>query len=859
MPLSPRLRSLGAEISAVSERFETTLAGMGLGGGRRRPDPGIVPWNIVVLLPFALAEALDVPGGTEVARRMALANALGAAHFLVQDAVLDGERAPSPEACHLADACLLRFAGLYAGLFRDAARLSHHLERYLTEYFGALSWERDVLRGDVGEAVADRPALKAAVRGLDAGLEQLGRRMAPLKVTAAAVSLLAGRPESLPGLERMIDNFHCAYQLADDLDDLADDLAGERWSLAAWVIAEKGGLGPPRDWPDAEGMLLSGARSGALDELCGHIAFRYRRAGRRAGAAGSPILVDYFEKHAERAERVYSRWVRRMRVSVACGASTSPGSDGPTGPGGVPARDGSPPPGGAPAPAGSDTPRPCARRPHVFRAIDRDLVYDPASGLFFEADDLAVDVLKWLRAGGPEPLMAVLRMNHGDAVDEALGEISAMGLRSTARDAGAPELRSTPRDAGAPEPRSTPRDAAPRGPRPTLGERVSLSGLATLALNVSGDCNLRCDYCYLETPRGRGSLTMSAQTARAAVDLLMRESFGGPDLALVFFGGEPLLAPDVVEEAGRYAVRRAREEGRRLTLHMTTNGTLLTPDVTQMLDGLGVRVMVSMDGGRGPHDAHRRTADGDGSYDTIVENLSRLPAGMRVCARATVTDGSPPLPELVGHLRGLGFDVVHLAPVSGRPLDAAFVDRLMSELDELARDELAAVLAGEAPSVGNFAEPVLSLELGRQRLASCGAGARYVSVAHSGRLYLCHRFAGDGRYGVGDVDGGLDRRAAGKLLDAFSRRARPCEGCWARELCGGPCHHDTARATGDAAGSLSQRCRVVRRIFELSMWLYSSLPEESRRKLRRAARRSAAGRWAREAADAPVLGKGVVK
>jgi uncharacterized protein len=843
MPGSSCLRSLGGEVSAVAERFEKALAELGLRGQRRCPDPGIVPWNIVVLLPFALVDALNVPGGADVARRMALANAFGAAHFLVQDAVLDGEREPSPQSCHMSDACLLRFAGLYTGLLRDPGPLSRHLERYLREYFGALSWERDVLGGDVGDAVAHRATLRSAVDALDGAPEHLGRRMAPLKVTAAATALLAGRQESLPGLERMIDDFHCAYQLSDDLDDLTDDLKAGRWSLAAWVIAARSGLGPPRDWPDGEGMLLSGARSGALDELIGDIVLRYRKAARRASAVGSPALRGYFEQHASRAERVYSRRVRRMRASLACGTSALPAPVSSTAPRGVPAYAPSAASGHAPPTAGPRTPRPSPARarsatthahsqpPHVFRAIDRDLVYDPGSGLFFEADGLAVEALKWLRDGRPEPLLAVLRMNHGDAVDEVLEEISAAGLGRC------PAV----------------------SPAPDCEVGASLSGLATLALNVSGDCNLRCDYCYLDPPVVRASLTMSERTARAAFDLLMRESFGEPDLALVFFGGEPLLAPGVVEAAGRYAVRRAEKEGRRLSLHMTTNGVLLTQDVTPMLEELGVRVMISIDGGREVHDAHRRTAGGDGSYDAIVENLSRLPAGMPVSARATITDGSPPLPELVAHLRELGFEVVHLAPVSGRPLEAALVDRLLCELDELARVELKAVLAGARPSAGNFIEPVLALELGRQRLVPCGAGVRYVSVGHDGRLYLCHRFAGDGPYDVGDVDGGLDRGAVGRLLDALSRRAGSCAGCWAWELCGGPCHHDVACASGDAAGPRSQRCRIIRRTFELSMWLYSSLPEEHRNRLRRAAERSAAGRRACEIVNTPALRKGVMK
>jgi uncharacterized protein len=168
-----------------------------------------------------------------------------------------------------------------------------------------------------------------------------------------------------------------------------------------------------------------------------------------------------------------------------------------------------------------------------------------------------------------------------------------------------------------------------------------------------------------------------------------------------------------------------------------------------------------------------------------------------------------------------------------------FADRLVREYEELARAELTAIRSGEAPSAGCFIEPVLALELGRQRLAPCGAGVRYVSVDHDGRLFLCHRFAGDSRHCVGDVVSGLDRFAVGRLLDGFAERSAGCSDCWALGLCGGACFHDVEDDPGRPAGPGSRRCRVTRRILELSMWLYASLPAAGRARLTEVARLAA--------------------
>lgn len=772
MAESPGRHSLGDEIAAVSDRFESVLAELGVVEGRHVRDPGIAPWNIVVLLPFALADALGLPDG--VASRMALANAFGAAHFLLHDRLLDGDEELTPAACHLGDASLLEFQKGYARLMSEDSPFWSHLRSYLSEFAHSLEWERRVLRSDAGARAVSAEALPETLRSL-------GRRMSPLKATAAAAALLSGRTEVLPELESMIDAFHSAYQLSDDLEDLTDDLAGGRWSVPAWIAADRGGLGAPSEWPDAAGMLASACGSGAFGEICDLMLTRYGTAEECARSVGSRTLVHYFAACADRSERAHSWWLRRRSVSMA---TCEPGTRADH--------------------ASSGSPQP----PHRFEMDGRHFVFDSGSGLLFEADRLAADALKWLRSGAPVSRLGVLRMNHGSAVDEALEEIRALGLGSNAR-AARPHVE---------------RESGP-----------SLTSLACVALNVSGACNLRCDYCYLGASPRTGSAAMSDSTATAAIDLLFRESFGRRDLAVVFFGGEPLLEPGVVERAARYARAMAREHGRNLSLHMTTNGTLLTPDVAAMLSDLNVRILVSLDGGREQHDAHRKTADGLGSHDAVAANLRALPDGTAVSARATVTEESRPLPELVAYLKSLGCRVVHLAPVSGRPLGAAFVERLLGEFEELARNELSAALDGGSPSVGNFVEPILSLELGRRRLAPCGAGARYISVSHDGRLFLCHRFAGDDRFELGHVKLGLDRSRVGSLLGAFSHSVVPCESCWAGELCGGPCFHDVTCDSDDPAGSSSGRCRLIRRVFELSMWLYSSLPDECRDRLTRVA------------------------
>jgi len=794
---------LGAECRAIAREFGDVVGSAGA-------DPGIAPSNIVILLPFALSHAFGLP--LRAARAMALGNAFGAAHFLAQDRWLDGDEAAEPASVRLADVAFAQFVRAFQTLFPADDPFWGHFDRYIEECHASLGWERRVLLSREGGRAATGERL-------DETLVQAGRKMSPLKATVAGAATLAGRPDSIALGERIVEDYHAAYQLADDIEDAAVDLAAGRWSVAVWFLAARSGFSSPAA-VDAGELFLAAARSGALEELVQLICARYRRAAADASELGGPIPEAHLNESLSHAERVLGRMARRLAITQADGLSPSHGS----------------------------LPGPWSTGLHSFEVDGDAFVYDRGSGLFFEADGTAVDVLAWMRSGGADSGLEVLRLDHGaSAVDEAVSELALLGSRA---------------GGGA-----SPAVGAVGGP--------SLSGLSSIALNVAGGCNLSCDYCYLgsggEGPGGPGASTaerprlMTDEVAFRAIDLLFDESFGERELSVVFFGGEPLLNAGLIARSARHARHRAARDARRVTFHVTTNGTLLTPDVAAMLHAEGVRVLVSIDGPAECHDSHRTFRNGAGSYETIAANISRLPDGMRPGARATVTEDSPPLAELVSHVRGLGFGVVHLSPVSEGPMARSFAERLVHEYEELARAERDALVRGDPPGAGCFMESVLSLELGRSRLRPCGAGARYVSVANDGALFLCHRFAGDERYGVGDVEDGLDRFAVGRLLAKMGRRSAACRECWALGLCGGACFYDVSLTTGPeespAVGPRSNRCRVRLRTLELAMWLHASMSVEMKRRLseraRAAVRPEMETGWAPRARTTATTGLGV--
>jgi len=74
--------------------------------------------------------------------------------------------------------------------------------------------------------------------------------------------------------------------------------------------------------------------------------------------------------------------------------------------------------------------------------------------------------------------------------------------------------------------------------------------LQRLTLQVTQDCNLRCDYCsYSGTFRTRShsKKVMSFETARKAIDYVLSNSIDEERLSIGFYGGEPLLEVGLIK------------------------------------------------------------------------------------------------------------------------------------------------------------------------------------------------------------------------------------------------------------------------------------------------------------------------
>lgn len=329
-----------------------------------------------------------------------------------------------------------------------------------------------------------------------------------------------------------------------------------------------------------------------------------------------------------------------------------------------------------------------------------------------------------------------------------------------------------------------------------------------LILRLTERCNLRCAYCYAARKDG-ADFEMDAATALRAVELCCPK---GGNLRIQFTGGEPLLRLEVMEAVAAFGKR----SGRRLTLSVQTNGTLLTPQVCRRLKAIRCGVGVSLDG-VGAANALRTFPDGTPSYDAAVQGIRNLgQTGLRCGLTAVVTRINAgqlgrlaDLALTLGNVAGVGLDLF-------RPIGRGCGQELAADPDELTQG--AAELAARAQTLKAAGIPFRFRELerlNRRAAAPCGELYCYAQTHNSlaldgrGDWWPCSSLAGQAQFRLGNIRSGLPER--NRCADALAPPEN-CRKCGEFSMCLGGCPAGrAARGGADALTCVLHRTLAERR------------------------------------------------
>jgi radical SAM protein with 4Fe4S-binding SPASM domain len=336
--------------------------------------------------------------------------------------------------------------------------------------------------------------------------------------------------------------------------------------------------------------------------------------------------------------------------------------------------------------------------------------------------------------------------------------------------------------------------------------------------NLTDRCNLACTHCYSKSGPGRttdGELTTAE--AFGVIDDLA--DMGVP--LILFTGGEPLMREDIWELASH-----ARSRGLKMAL--STNGTLITPDIARKIKESGIEYAgISLDGARA--ETHERFRNSPGAFEKTIRAFAACKdAGLRCGVRVTLTqENKNELGDLVDLALALGasrFCLYWLVP-TGRgsdsyarlQLDRAGVVEALDVLYQKAKETDPAAmefLTVDAPQdcihlltsmeMDGSADLAEARELLESLKGGCSAGTRVANIDTRGNVYPC-QFARADEFLVGNVQDRPFSRIWGdgtnpvlaRFREKEARFGGKCGTCIHRELCGGGCRVRAHAVEGD--------------------------------------------------------------
>lgn len=192
---------------------------------------------------------------------------------------------------------------------------------------------------------------------------------------------------------------------------------------------------------------------------------------------------------------------------------------------------------------------------------------------------------------------------------------------------------------------------------PAKLKEASKKPVPVVAWNLTSRCNLKCVHCYADANEFPADNELSTEEAKQFIDDLAEMKIP----VLLFSGGEPLLRKDIFELTS-YATSKG------LKCSLSTNGTLITPEVAEKLKKAGFTyVGVSIDGLEKTNDHFRGVK---GAFERALEGLlNAKEAGILTGIRFTVTkyniEDIPDIIDLLAENEIPRFCLYHLVP-SGR-------------------------------------------------------------------------------------------------------------------------------------------------------------------------------------------------
>jgi uncharacterized protein len=371
------------------------------------------------------------------------------------------------------------------------------------------------------------------------------------------------------------------------------------------------------------------------------------------------------------------------------------------------------------------------------------------------------------------------------------------------------------------------------------------ANLSSMVLEITQNCNFRCSYCMYgdnySNKRKHSKISMKKDVALQAIKYFL-DNCGSENPIITFFGGEPFLFPNLIEECMEYA--RGINPDTKFTI--TTNGYLLKPPHFDFIRKFQVRVSISFDGPKAIHNSHRILSGGGETFDTIMKNIKDLfyidadyvKENFMLFLTLTDIENLGKLSLFLGENQILNELPVSINKITIRGLKEnvneftrtlpgdTYLNKLVNEyIDSYQGDKKKLVKAHNAyffPQI-KLVSVRFPIEKSYKLCKVCTIGDKRLFVDVNGDFRVCEK--SHDLPIIGDINQGLNWDAVDRMKHEFLSTTNPCKQCWAVGLCN-VCWVDIYDNNGQVNKNLKEDiCKIRLAEYSIALRVFMELTE----------------------------------
>ena len=349
----------------------------------------------------------------------------------------------------------------------------------------------------------------------------------------------------------------------------------------------------------------------------------------------------------------------------------------------------------------------------------------------------------------------------------------------------------------------------------------------SITLQITQNCNMHCRYCSFS---GDGSYNrihskknMNEIIAKQSIDFLAEHSSNVSEVDISFYGGEPMLEYDLIKTIVKYS--KGIMPDKVINFHMTTNGTIINPEIVEFLSENHFKLTLSVDGSKNVHDKYRRfAANGRGTFDTVYNNLKMIrdkdPLFYKTIMINSVVDRDSEISdvesffetedmfkELSVLVNGVSDNYIDFNYVETKDFMVSLETALFKQMIEKLRGVTVRNNIPYFQNIKKFAEEIydmgpLPAKIHHQGPCIPGQGKLFVDI--NGDIRPCEKVSEKNCiFVIGNVFDGFDLPKVKSLINIGTLTESECLNCWAIRLC------KQCALSADNTSSLSKNLKLL--------------------------------------------------